>query len=499
VNQAYFEGLRAVGPECVLTLAAFVVLVADLFFGARGARHAGWVAIAGLVATAAAILGGAQDAGVTVFAMVEVDGFARFFKLLMTAGTAAVVLLWMFDARRRRALPGEAFFLLLGALLGGFVIVGTNNALLFVLGFELLSLASYALAGFDKQRPASGEAAIKYIVFGSFATALMIYGISLLYGLTGTLDFTRMAAGDPGSGAPGLIAQLAQGDLPVALALILVLAGFAYKISLAPLHFWAPDVYEGSPTPVTTFLAVVSKVAGFGALLRFLAGLFVNDATAAAMTAYGTRFAMLLAILAAVTMTLGNLAALRQSGLKRLLAYSSIAHAGYAMIGVACLTETGFSSALVYVAVYALMNAGAFAVLIYYEGITGSDKIEQLRGLGWKTPWVGVAMAVLLVSLIGLPPTIGFYGKYRLFVEGWNADLGWLVLVAAINTLISLFYYFRVVKALFLAQPASIEVSRARVVATLAVGAALGTLVFGLWTRPLDQWVSSGLDLLRRG
>jgi NADH-quinone oxidoreductase subunit N len=498
LSQAYFDGVRALSTEIVLSLAAFAVMVADLLFGARGQRHAAWVALAGLAATAASVLGGAQAAPATVFAMVEVDGFARFFKLLMCVGTAAVVLLWMFDARERRGLPGEAYFLLLGALLGGFVIVGTNNALLFVLGFELLSLSSYALAGFDKQRPASGEAAIKYIVFGSFATALMVYGISLLYGLTGTLDFARMALGDPASGASGLIAQLAQADLPVALALVLVLAGFAYKISLAPLHFWTPDVYEGSPTAVTTFLAVVSKVAGFGALLRFVAALFVHDGTLREMSAYGARFAFLLAILAAVTMTLGNLAALRQSGLKRLLAYSSIAHAGYAMIGVACMNETGFGAALVYVAVYALMNAGAFAALIYFEGVTGTDKIEALRGVGWKAPLVGVAMVVLLASLIGLPPTLGFYGKYRLFVEGWNSGMGWLVLVAAINTLISLFYYFRVVKALFLAKPASLQLARARTIVTLVVAMAVGVLVFGVWTRPLEQWVNSGLDLLRR-
>jgi NADH-quinone oxidoreductase subunit N len=497
VSEAYSIGLRALAPELALTLTAFAVLLGDLFLGARNSLRAGWIALGGLGLTAALLLARAGERASTVFGMVEVDGFASYFKLLMTVGSAAVILLWMFDARERGAAVSEGHFLLLGALLGGFVIVGTNNALLLVLGFELLSIASYALAGYHKHRPESGEAAMKYIVFGGFATALMIYGLSLLYGLTGTLDFARMGAGDATASVPGLAAQVASDPLPVAIALVLVLAGFAYKISLAPLHFWAPDVYEGSPTPVTTFLAVVSKVAGIGALVRFLAALFGGSGVSPELLGYAGKLGLLLAILAAATMTLGNLAALRQAGLKRMLAYSSIAHAGYAMIGVACMNADGFEASLVYAAIYALMTGGAFALLIYFEGIVGSDRLEDLRGLGWRTPFAAAAMVILLASLVGIPPTGGFYGKYLLFVEGWRSGLGWLVLVAAINTVISLFYYFRVVRELFLAEPSSRIPAPARVLVFLSVAASLGVLVLGVWAAPLERWAAAGMEILR--
>jgi NADH-quinone oxidoreductase subunit N len=219
-----------------------------------------------------------------------------------------------------------------------------------MLAFELLSLASYSLAGFHKGDKRSAEAAMKYVIFGGLSTGIMLYGVSLLYGLTGTLDLYVMGAAD-GTGLPaGLVAQVAANPVPVAVAVVLILAGFAYKVSVAPFHFWTPDVYEGAPTPVTTFLAVSSKAAGFGMLLRFLGALFLHDDVQQVVRAYGLRVGLLLGILAAITMVLGNLAALRQPSLKRMLAYSSIAHAGYVLVGIACMSEAGFSAALYYLA-----------------------------------------------------------------------------------------------------------------------------------------------------
>lgn len=503
MSSEYWQGARALAPELVLTVAAFVVLLAELFAKHPTPRRSGWLTLFGLFATALALCGTDTTEPGTAFALLQVDRFATYFKLIATVGTAAVVVLWMHAPSAKPALGGDGCFLIMGALLGGFLIVGTNHLLMFVLGFEMLSLASYALAGFDKSRPRSAEAAMKYMVFGSLASALMVFGASLLYGLCGTLDVARLASGDASSGAPGLAAQLGNDALPVALALVLMLAGFAYKISLAPLHFWTPDVYEGAPTPVAAFLAVVSKVLGLGALLRFLAVAFVHVDTPMAMTAYAHQVGLLLAILAAVTMSLGNLAALRQASLKRLLAYSSIAHAGYAVIGAATMDEGGLRAGLLYAAVTAVLTAGGFAALARLEEIVGSDRIEDLRGIGWRAPFLGGAMVVLLAGLTGLPPTLGFYGKYRLFVEGWNADLGWLVLVAAVNTLISLFFYFRIAKALFLGLESPADgpppPGGRRMLTGLTLFAASASVLLGLWTAPLDRWAAAGMDLLRAG
>jgi NADH-quinone oxidoreductase subunit N len=319
----------------------------------RDSVRVGYLTLAGLAATAWFLFGQWGEPSHTVYGMVAIDQFGNFFKLFSTAALASVVLFVMHDRRERRHGIGEYYFLLLGALIGIFFMVSTSNLLLMVLGFELLSLSSYSLSGFHKGNRKSAEASMKYVIFGGLSTGIMVYGISLLYGLTGTIDLAKMA------GSANLVAQVTSNPIPFGIATVLVLAGFAYKISLAPFHFWTPDVYEGAPTPVTAFLAVASKAAGFGALLRFLGALFL-DQNGTPLGDYGGRVGTMLALLAAVTMTLGNLAALRQPSLKRMLAYSSIAHAGYVMIGIACMTRGGFTAAMYYLAAYYFMNLGAF-------------------------------------------------------------------------------------------------------------------------------------------
>ena len=212
-----------------------------------------------------------------------------------------------------------------------------------------------------------------------------------------------------------------------------ILAGFAFKVSVAPFHFWAPDVYEGAPTPVTTFLAVSSKAAGFGALLRFLGVLFADGSADEAVQAYGHQIGQLIAILAAVTMTLGNLAALRQTSVKRMLAYSSVAHAGYVLMGVVAMNQPGFGAAMYYLAAYYFMNLGAFGFLLYFQGVTGKDTYESLSGMGWKAPLVSCAMGVFVISLTGIPPTVGFTGKYMLFAACIDSGFLWLAVVAGLN------------------------------------------------------------------
>lgn len=500
---SYLGQLRYLTPEVILTVVALAVLVWDLLLRGRDSYKVGYLTLAGLAVTAWVLVGQWRELGEAggalaepAFGMVTLDRFGTFFKLFTVGSLAVVTLFVLFDQREKKHGVGEYYFLLLGAAIGIFFMVSTNNLLLLMLGLELLSLASYSLAGFHKGSKRSAEAALKYIVFGGLSAGVMLYGISLLYGLTGTIDLGVMGRGSLDGSAVGLAQQFAVSPVPVAIAVVLVLAGFAYKVSVVPFHFWTPDVYEGAPTPVTTFLAVASKAAGFAALLRFLGALFLVEGVQAAVSAYADRIGLLLAILAAITMTLGNLGALRQENLKRMLAYSSIAHAGYALMGVAVMNEAGFSAAIFYLAAYYFMNLGAFGFLLYFEGVTGSEKVDSLKGLGWRFPLVSGAMVVLLVSLTGLPPTVGFYGKLLLFYEGVDAGYGWLVVVAALNSVVSLFYYFRVVKALFLTaadEKASLPRTVAQpVLASLITILAVFTLVTGLFNEPLQVWADEG-------
>jgi NADH-quinone oxidoreductase subunit N len=494
----YVSELRFLAPEIVLVLVALAVLVWDLLLRGRDSYKVGYLTLGGLAVTAGLLLeqwrdlGAAGALGHPAYGMVTIDRFGTFFKLFTVGSLAVVTLFVLFDRRERKHGIGEYYFLLLGAAIGIFFMVSTNNLLLLMLGLELLSLASYSLAGFHKGSRRSAEAALKYIVFGGLSAGVMLYGISLLYGLTGTIDLTQMGRGSTDGSSVGLATQFAASPVPVAIAVVLVLAGFAYKVSVVPFHFWTPDVYEGAPTPVTTFLAVASKAAGFAALLRFMGALFLVQGVEASVSAYAGRIGLLLALLAAITMTLGNLSALRQSNLKRMLAYSSIAHAGYALMGVAVMNEAGFSASIFYLAAYYFMNLGAFGFLLYFEGVTGSEEIDSLKGLGWRYPLVSCAMVVMLVSLTGLPPTVGFYGKLLLFYKGVEAGYGWLVVVAALNSVVSLFYYFRVAKALFLSQGEERPTLAQPVLAGLITVLALFTLWTGLYNKPLQAWAEAG-------
>jgi len=495
----YLQSLPSIAPEIAMTVLLCAVLVVDLLLKGRDSRKVGYLTLGGLGVVAWLLLGqwgelGSAGAAKRVFGMIDIDRFSTFFKLFTVGSLAAVVLFVLLDRRERRHGIGEYYLLLLGAGLGIFFMVSTSNLLLLMLGLELLSLASYSLAGFHKGDKRSAEAAMKYVVFGGLSAGVMLYGISLLYGITGTIDLTEMA-----SGPHSLAAQFSSGPVPVAVAIVLVLAGFAYKVSVVPFHFWTPDVYEGAPTPVTSFLAVASKAAGFAALLRFVGKLFLVDGADGAVQQYGARIGALLAILSALTMTLGNLAALRQSSMKRMLAYSSIAHAGYVLMGMATMESSGWNAAMFYLAAYYLMNLGAFGFVLYFESVTGSDDIASLKGLGAKALWVTVPMVVFLVSLTGLPPTVGFTGKYMLFVAGVDNGLLWLSLVMALNSVVSLFYYFRIVKALFLAEPAERSMPGQSALAGSIFVLAVLTVLFGLYIAPLQAWCDASVESLRLG
>ncbi len=341
------------------------------------------------------------------------------------------------------------------AHVGGMLLVGAEHLLFVFLSLETLSLCSYLQAGMLKGDRRSGEAGLKYIIYGSVASGLMLFGFSLFYALTGEMTVHGVME--------GLKAFAARGSAESILATLAVLGtmgGFAYKLAVVPFHFWAPDVYEGSPTPTTAFLSVGSKAVSFAILIRFFVPL-------AGDVEWTSKLIGFFAFLAAITMSYGNLAALRQSNLKRLLAYSSIAHAGYLLMGIVALYsfgsdaggavvtassfgQQGPAAIVFYLIAYALMNLGAFGVVIYLANRSRSEEIDDLRGLGWKAPLAGGALIVFLLSLTGIPPTAGFWGKYYLLFAVFQAGFEWLAILAVLNTVISLFYYFRVAKSLFL-------------------------------------------------
>lgn len=392
------------------------------------------------------------------------------------------------------AAPPEFFVLLLTSALGMLLMVSSLNLLLIVIAMETASLPSYAIVAADKRSRLGAEAALKYVTFGAAASAIMIFGISLLYGQFGTLDLPSLAAKLSRHGAIA-----AATDVTVFwLSILAVGVGVLFKIAAAPMHLWCPDVFEGAPVEVTTWLSIASKAAGVGLLLRLAH-------TLAGHSGLGTDFtplALAIGVLASVTCTVGNLAALRQDSVKRMLAYSSIAHAGYMMMAAAILQQTaaanqatvGISAIIAYLMVYVLMNVGAFGVTAVVAWHAGTDHVTAFTGLGRRAPWLALPMALCLFSLIGLPPLGGFAAKWFLILAlGKGAAVApWLwilVFVAVINTAISLYYYVRVIRQMYLRDDAELGALPAPLGGVVLVNlCALALLLLGtLWFSPLGQ------------
>ncbi|MYB66671.1 NADH-quinone oxidoreductase subunit N, partial [Candidatus Poribacteria bacterium] len=307
------------------------------------------------------------------------------------------------------------------------------------ISLETVSLTSYILAGFLTHSPRSSEAAFKYITYGAVASGTMLFGLSLIFGMTGTGDLAEISTRLPEVLASGQVTALG-----LLIAITFILAGVGYKIASVPFHMWSPDVYEGAPIPITAFLSVASKAAGFALFLRF----FYSGFSAQGLLD-SVDWGILLAIVSALTMTVGNLAALPQRNVKRLLAYSSIAHGGYLLMGGVLLTSDGLSAILFYLIVYLFMNLGAFYVVILVANDSGSEMIEGYRGLSSRSPLVAGAMVIFLVSLTGIPPFAGFFGKFFLFKAVIDEGFYWLAFIGLINSVISLYYYARIIKAMY--------------------------------------------------
>lgn len=460
------EALPYLGPELVITCAILLAILVDLLLRGDEKRL---VAHLGVFACLLGIWGAVQTGTGTETApspglplldhAVQADAFGTFLKIVILGATALV--LWL--AARYRPIAeggtGEFYVLVLATALGAMLLMEATDLLLLYVALEFTSLASYGLAGYLKGDRASSEAGMKYLVYGGMASGTMIFGMSFLYGLAGS---TRVADVSAALRA-GPAAPLDPGVWPI---LLLVFAGFLYKIACVPFHVWAPDVYEGAPTVATAFFSVVPKAAGIAALARTVWMLFPAlgpvDADwsgealkgGQAWLAANPTFLSGISLLAVLSMTVGNLLALGQDNVKRILAYSGISHAGTMLLAVAAVpSRTAYASLLFYLLVYALMNLGAFLVVVAVENRSGGSDLGDFRGLGRERPGLAVALAIFLFGLTGLPGTAGFVGKFLIFLELAKADRYGLIFAALLNTVIALFYYVKIVKAVFLDAP----------------------------------------------
>ena len=477
--------LRAITPELLLLALGLVLLVIDLLTGPGQKRVVGWVGVAGLVVAlfpSAALLSGAPR-----FAFSEtyaIDPFAAFFKVIaITSGALVLVAAMEFFRGRPTHYEGEIYSLVVFMVLGLVLMAAAVDLILLFLALEWVSLISYVLAGSLKGDRKSNEAGVKYFFYGASASALMLYGFTFLYGASGTTSLYRLMQH---------VAFFTPGFL--GLAVVLILAGFGFKASLVPFHQWTPDVYEGAPTPITAFLSVGSKAAAFAALLRVL---YV------ALPPLG--WVTIVAGLAAASMTLGNLVALSQQNIKRMLAYSSIAHAGYMLIGVVALVASptpvgsGEAALLFYLLAYTFTNIGAFAVAISAGRALGSDAIPDYAGLGRRAPLSAFAMTVFMLSLTGIPPTALFFGKFLLFGAAINSGFLWLAIVGILNSVVSLFYYVGVIRAMVLmpAPDGAVLVAESALARVLLAVTVAGTLAIGVYPQPFIRLVEAAATIGR--
>ena len=369
--------------------------------------------------------------------LIVVDPFSNFFKIIFLLSTFIIVLVSESSVEIKDGIKAEYYFLLLVILLGMFLMASSINLLMVYLAIELVSIPSYILAGMSKNNKSSNEASLKYVIFGSFASGLMLFGLSWLYGISGSTNIFDIQLALVDSGNP----------LMIFMSLLFILVGFGYKISMVPFHYWTPDVYEGAATPVTAFFSIGPKAAGLAILIRFFYTVFTDGSNNLLLDVDWT---LIIAVLAALTMTIGNILALYQENVKRLLAYSSISHIGFILIGFSVLSNQALESMLFYVFIYLFMNLGAFVTAIFVKNKTNGDNIDSWKGLGIKNPLISAFMVICLVSLAGLPPTSGFVAKFYILAELFRLESHrWLAVVAIINSVISLYYYFRIVKSMY--------------------------------------------------
>jgi NADH-quinone oxidoreductase subunit N len=426
--------LQAIMPSLVLCGFALILLMVCAFSPRGKTTLVSWLSIVALVITGLITLAGWNDPQAGFADSVLLDNFATFFSMIFIVA-AGLTILMSDDYLKREGYPvAEYYPLILITTAGAMWMASGTDLLTIFLGLEVLSVVLYVLAGYFRSQIRSNEAGLKYFFLGAFSTGFLLYGVALLYGVTGTTKIAGIAAYVNQHPDTTMNTMFIAGGL-------LLLIGFLFKVAAAPFHMWTPDVYQGAPTPVTAFMSAGPKAAAFAALMRV-----------AVVSLDGLQFELssLFWLLAVLTMIVGNFIALRQQDLKRMLAYSSIAHAGYAMVGLVAWNEIGLSAILFYMLVYTFMNMGAFAVLILI-GKKGENNLtlDGVAGLGYKRPILGIALCIFLFSLMGLPPTAGFTGKFYIFAGALKAGYVWLAILGVLNSAVSLYYYLRVMVQMY--------------------------------------------------
>jgi len=449
-------------PEILILLISLLVFVVEPFWKEEKRRNVGWLTAIGLLAAMVISLIFARPAEPTstLGGMVRFDWLGFFFKMLFMFAGAVTALLLMDNEKVGHR--GEGYLLLLASLLGMNLMAAAADLVMLYLAIETASIPLYVLAGFMLADDKSTEAGFKYLLFGALTSTVMLYGFSLVFGFAGTTDLYQLAG------------MLQSGNLSLVSAfsiLALILVGIGFKVSIVPFHFWAPDVYEGSPTPVAGFLSTASKAAGFAVLTRLFMVAFPDLATS---------WTAILAVLAAITMTVGNLLALPQTNIKRLLAFSSVAHAGYVLIGVVALTQLGVASVVFYLAAYIVTNLLAFGIVMAFSRVTGLEEITDYAGMSRRNPGLALMMLAAFLSLTGMPPFAGFVAKVVVFAAGIQAGYTWLVVIGIINSAVGMYYYLNVMKYVYLYRMPNQDEENYPVPLTRPYAIALIVLVFGV-------------------
>lgn len=452
--------------EISLALLGLLLLVLGLVLPEKGRRVMQPVAVIGLLGIL--ILGGGlYTVNFSLFSgNYYIDPFASFFKLLFIIAGILVILSAGRYLERFQERVNEFYSLMIFALLGMVVMASAGEMITLYIGLELMTISFYILTAYLLNDKLSAEAGLKYLILGALSSAIMLFGISLVYAVTKTTVIAQMAFGY--TNEPVLIAGI-----------IMILAGFAFKVSLVPFHMWAPDIYQGAPIPITAFLAVGSKAAAFAALVRVFVAAFP-------VTIF--QWPLLLAVLAAITIVVGNLIALAQDDIKRLLAYSSIAQAGYILVGLAAYNGYGLKGVLFYAMLYVFSNLGAFAAATLVEVETGSTDIKAFNGLARRSPMAAAIMTVCMLSLAGIPPLAGFVGKFYLFSGAIQSDMIWLAFIGLIMSMVSVYYYLRVAKAMYIGPCEETSAIKPGAALGFALWVCLiGTIMFGLYPAPLSN------------
>ncbi len=491
------NSLYLIKPELVISAIIVLLVLVDLIM-LKNKKLLPYISIAGLLIAGYFII---EHFETNSFAfstsssagMLIVDPFGNFFKLLIVFASILVVLFSVTSVEIKNSLDrhGEYYALIFGMILGMMFMASASDLIVIYISLELVSLSSYVLAGFTKQSLRNSEASLKYVIYGGISSGIMLFGISIIYGITGSTNLYEINS---------LIQAPQVQSLTFLLAGILIFVGIGYKISAAPFHFWTPDVYEGAPIPITAYLSIASKAAGFALLIRFIKVTFIQSIDPEGFWHLLSiiDWKSFIIIISILTMTLGNFAALWQSNMKRLLAYSSIAHAGYLLLGLAVMSNEGITAILIYFVVYAFMNLGAFFVVMLIANKIGSEELDDYKGLSSSTPFLAVSLSIFLISLTGLPPTAGFIGKLYIFIALIDAKMIVVAVIALLNTVVSLYYYVKVLKHMFLDKSEkeipAISTSYASAVLLIAILAPV--LVFGIYFTPLVDLAKSSITLL---